>query len=146
MRIASRAKWQAVWRDSGLVRASIEEVLRYESPVSRQPRVVRADTEFRGQTLRQGQAVIQMLNAANRDPAVFADPERFDIRREDNRHIAFGHGIHFCVGALLARTEAHVALSKVLQRLPNIELTSATPDWDTDRRNGRSLRSLPVRF
>ena len=85
-----------------------------------------------------------MLNAANRDPSHFKDPERFDIRREDNRHMAFGFGFHFCVGALLARTESHIAISTLMRRLPHLRLVSDTPDWDVDRRNGRVLKTLQV--
>ena len=139
-------QWRLVQDDPGLLRPAIEEVLRYESPVSRQPRVVRADTVLGGKTLRKGQTAFQMLNAANRDPAHFADPERFDIRRQDSRHMGFGFGIHFCVGALLARTESHIALSTVMRRMPEIRLAAEAPDWDVDRRNGRVLKTLPVQF
>jgi len=66
--------------------------------------------------------------------------------RQNNRHIAFGYGIHFCVGALLARTEAHIAISSVMKRMPRIRLATDTPDWEMDRRNGRSLKTLPVLF
>jgi cytochrome P450 len=96
-------------REPGLLGSALEESLRYESPVSRQSRLMKADVELGGRTIRQGDMVFQMLNAANRDPAHFADPDRFDVRRHPNRHIAFGQGIHFCVGAPLARAEATVA-------------------------------------
>jgi pimeloyl-[acyl-carrier protein] synthase len=139
-------QWRLVHEDPARLRPAIEEVLRYESPVSRQPRVVRADTELGGKTLRKGQTAFQMLNAANRDPAHFADPDRFDLQRQDNRHIGFGFGIHFCVGALLARTESHIALSTVMKRMPAIHLAKDMPDWDVDRRNGRVLKTLPVLF
>ena len=132
--------------DPNLLRPAIEEVLRFESPVARQPRLMKADAELGGNSIRKGQVVFQMLNAANRDPAHFADPDRFDILRQNSRHIAFGHGIHFCVGALLARTEGHIAINSVMRRLPRIRLATDTPDWDVDRRNGRVLKTLPVLF
>ena len=90
--------------------------------------------------------VFQMLNAANRDPAYFADPDRFDIRRPKNRHIAFGLGIHFCVGATLARTEGHIVFSTVIERLPNIRLVEENPNWDLQKPNSRMLKTLPVVF
>jgi cytochrome P450 len=123
---------------------AIEESLRYESPVSRQPRKMKEDTELGGKLLRKGQMAFQMLNAANRDPAYFTDPETFDLRREKNRHMAFGQGIHFCVGAVLARTEAFVAIGTILRRLPHLRLVSPEPDWDVTKRNSRVLRSLRV--
>jgi hypothetical protein len=90
--------------------------------------------------------VFQMLNAANRDPAVFPDPDKFDVRRQNNRHIAFGHGIHFCVGALLARAEAPIAIGTVIRRLPNLRLLDLSADWDLEKRNSRVLNSLRVLF
>jgi cytochrome P450 len=90
--------------------------------------------------------VFQMLNAANRDPAYFPDPDRFDIRRQKSRHIAFGVGIHFCVGALLARSEAQVVFQTIMQRLPAIRLVDEKPDWDVHKANSRMLKTLPVVF
>jgi cytochrome P450 len=123
---------------------AIEESLRFESPVSRQPRKMKEDTELGGKLLKKGQMAFQMLNSANRDPAYFTEPETFDIRREKNRHMAFGQGIHFCVGAVLARAEAFVAIGTVLRRLPNLRLASPEPDWDVTKRNSRVLHSLRV--
>jgi cytochrome P450 len=88
--------------------------------------------------------VFQMLNAANRDPAYFPNPDKFEIRRENNKHIAFGSGIHFCVGATLARTEGAIAVGSVLRRFPNLRLVDQAPDWDLEKRNSRVLRSLRV--
>ena len=90
--------------------------------------------------------VFQMLNAANRDPAYFTDPDRFDIQRQNNRHIAFGLGIHFCVGAPLARAEGHIVFSTVMARLPKIRLVNEKPDWDLQKPNSRMLKTLPVVF
>jgi len=127
-----------------LLAPAIEESLRFESPVSRQPRKMKEDTELGGKLLKKGQMAFQMLNSANRDPAYFTDPETFDIRREKNRHMAFGQGIHFCVGAVLARAEAFVAIGTAIRRLPNLRLASPEPDWDVTKRNSRVLNSLRV--
>lgn len=99
-----------------------------------------------GKQIRQGQMVFQMLNAANRDPAYFDDPDQFDIRRQKNRHIAFGFGIHFCVGAPLARTEGYIVLSTVLERLPGLRLIEEMPTWDLQKPAARVLKTLPVEF
>ena len=140
------AQWELIRKDRSLLPAAIEEVLRFESPVARQPRVVKQDAELAGKQLRAGQVVFQMLNAANRDPAQFEDPDRFDIRRSGSRHIAFGHGIHFCLGAPLARLEGQVAFGAILDRLPGIRLVDDTANWDVQKRNSRVLRTLPVQF
>ena len=123
---------------------AIEETLRFESPVARQPRLMKADIDFGGFPFRKGEMVFQMLNAANRDPELFSNPDTFDIRRKDNRHMAFGHGIHFCIGAMLARTEAEIAIRTVLQRMPSIRFAEKPAEWDRDKRNGRMLKNLPV--
>jgi cytochrome P450 len=129
-----------------LLKSTIEESLRYESPVSRQARLMKADAELAGQRLKKGQMVFQMLNAANRDPAYFTSPDKFDIRRENNRHLAFGQGAHFCVGSTLARAEGFIAIGTLIQRFPNLRLTNPNPDWDVQKRNSRVLKSLPVQF
>ncbi|HEV2436914.1 MAG TPA: cytochrome P450 [Verrucomicrobiae bacterium] len=130
--------------NSALLAQAIEESLRYESPVSRQSRYMKADAELGGKHLQKGQMVFQMLNAANRDPAHFTDPDKFDVKREDNRHIAFGFGEHFCIGAKLARTEALIAIGTVIEQLPHLRLADPKPDWDIEKRNSRVLKSLRV--
>jgi cytochrome P450 len=139
-------QWLLLQENPSLLGAAIEEMLRYESPVARQPRVVTRDTEVGGKRICGGQVVFQMLNAANRDPAYFADPDQFDIRRQPNRHMAFGMGIHFCVGALLARTEGQIVFRTLLERIPQIELADEKPDWDIRKPNSRMLHSLQVVF
>jgi len=139
-------QWQLLRDNRTLLTSAIEEMLRYESPVSRQPRLLKQEAEMGGKQLRQGEMVFQMLNAANRDPAYFDDPDRFDIRREKNRHIAFGVGIHFCVGAALARTEGQIVFSTLIERLPSIRLVEEKPNWDLQKFNSRMLKSLPVLF
>jgi len=84
-----------------------------------------------------------LTNAANRDPRQFAEPDRLDLRRADNRHLAFGHGIHFCLGASLARLEGQIALPALLARLPTLTLRTDAPEW-LDSLVFRGMRSLPV--
>ena len=139
-------QWRLLQNDPSLLPTAIEEILRYESPVARQPRLMKQDTEMGGKVLRQGEMAFQMLNAANRDPVYFDDPDRFDIRRQKNRHIAFGLGIHICVGAPLARAEGNIVLSTVLSRMPGMRLADAKPDWDLHKPNSRMLKTLRVEF
>jgi len=122
---------------------TIEEMLRYEPSVPRGWRITKMDAEVGGETLRAGSLVFPMLAAANRDPAHFTQPDRFDITRTQNRHLAFGYGIHFCLGAPLARLEGKVAINTLLARLPHLELATAKPIWRPDMAV-RSLESLPV--
>lgn len=138
-------QWKVLRQDPSLLERAIEESLRYESPVSRQSRLMKNDTEIRGKTLKKGDMLFQMLNAANRDPEVFDDPDTFNIRREKNKHIAFGQGVHFCVGAVLSRTETFIAVGTLIKRFPKVELVSDEPDWDVGKRNSRVLKSLLVR-
>jgi cytochrome P450 len=107
---------------------------------------MKQDAELDGKLLRRGEVVFQMLNAANRDPAYFEDPDRFDIRRKKNRHIAFGMGIHFCVGAVLARTEADVVFRTFINRFPEVCLENERPDWDLNKPNSRMLKTLRVKL
>jgi cytochrome P450 len=131
-------------RDDGAWPTAIEECLRYESPVQRGWRRMASDHDFHGNPLKKGQLVFMMLGAANRDPAQFPDSDRFDIHRGENRHVAFGYGIHFCIGAPLARLEAPIALQTLLRRAPKLELAAA-PRWH-DNIHLRGLESLQIRF
>jgi pimeloyl-[acyl-carrier protein] synthase len=133
-------------QDPALMPSAIEEMLRVESPVARQPRRITHDVTMGGKLMRQGQIAMQFVNAANRDPAYFADPDRFDIRRSSNRHLAFGQGVHFCIGAPLARLEGPIAIAAVLRRMPNLRLANDEADWDISKPNSRLLRSLPVLY
>jgi cytochrome P450 len=96
-------------------------VLRYRSPVQRLIRITTKETTLGGHTIEAGQLVSPWLGSANRDPEQFPNPETFDITRTPNRHVAFGHGIHFCVGAPLSRLEAKIALTMLLDRFQNIQ-------------------------
>lgn len=139
-------QWNHLKSDSSLLSSAIEEILRYESPVARQPRLMKQDAQLCDKHIRKGQVVFQMLNAANRDPDYFADPDTFDIGRQKNRHIAFGSGIHFCVGAILSRTEGQIVFDTLRNRTPNMRLVNDLPAWDLKKPNSRMLKTLPVLF
>lgn len=120
---------QLLRTDPGLIESATEEMLRFESPVQVTARFVTEDTEFSGRRLRAGDALILLLGAANRDPDVFAEPDRFDIGREKNHHVAFALGPHFCLGASLARLEMQVVVPMILERFPNLRLRDADIAW-----------------
>lgn len=107
--------------DPTLIPDALEEVLRFRSPVQRTSRIVKTDTLLEGQQLQVGQRVYLWLGAANRDPEQFPNPQVFDIKRSPNHHLAFGHGIHFCMGVQLARLEARLALEGLLERFSEIQ-------------------------
>lgn len=102
--------------DLSLVEPAVEEMLRYDGPVQATARVANDDIDIDGHTIEKGQMLFLLIAAANRDPAVFPEPDTFDITRQDNRHIAFGAGLHFCLGAPLARLEAQIAFRSLLKR------------------------------
>ena len=117
-------------RDSPeLIRSAVEELLRYESPVQYTGRMVLEDFEFCGIPARRGQEIIFMLGAANRDGNQFKDPDRLDLKRAKNPHLAFGAGAHFCIGNQLARLEGQVAILKILRAFPQMRSVSAEPEW-----------------
>ena len=122
---------------------AIEELLRYESPSPVQARYVTRDVEHYGHPIRAGSVLLLMTGAANRDERKFHDPDRFDVHRSMQQHLAFGYGIHFCLGSRLARLEGRIALEEVLARFPNWEV-----DWDAavqaHTSTVRGWESLPV--
>lgn len=109
--------------------AAVEELLRYDSSVQRVPRIVVGQIEVGGQTLGDGEFVSLVLAAANRDPAQFPDPDRLDLSRADNRHVSFGSGSHFCLGARLTRLESEIAIGALLGRLPALRLDTDVIEW-----------------
>jgi cytochrome P450 len=134
--------------DWSLAPAAVEELLRFVSPVQiAKPRYARHDLEFHGRPLRRGEMLIPMLASANADPARFDGPERLDVTRSPNPHVAFGTGMHFCLGAQLARVEAQVVLEKVFSRFPNLALAvPASALRYTGRIGMRALTALPVQL
>ena len=123
-----------------LIDRAVEECLRYDGPIILTGRILHADAEFGGKVLRKDAKVWAMLASANRDPAVFADPDRFDVSRTPNLHLAFGGGPHYCLGAHLARVEAQVAIGELVQRFDELALESDTVEW------GPSLFRVPGRL
>ncbi|MEE9277840.1 MAG: cytochrome P450 [Dehalococcoidia bacterium] len=131
--------------DPALITTAVEEMLRYDAPVQLTSRVATEDLEIGGKPVRAGQMVTVALGAANRDPLQFANPSAFDITRPDSHQAAFGHGIHFCLGAPLARLEAQAALPILLERMPRMALVEGEPAWRKTMVL-RGLRRLPVSF
>ncbi len=131
--------------DLSLIPFAVEELLRYESPSQHTGRLAPEDTELGGKHIRKRQAVMAVMAAANRDPARFPDPDRLDIARKDNRHVAFGWGAHFCFGAPLARIEGQIAFEELVREFPQWSLEPGPLVWRTNL-GLRGLTALPVRF
>jgi cytochrome P450 len=131
--------------DPAILESAVEELLRYESPSQHTARLAAEDTELGGKPIAQRDAVIAVMAAANRDPARFPEPDKLDLVRPNNRHLAFGWAAHFCFGAPLARIEGQIAFSTLLRRLPRLALAPQPLQW---RQNLglRGLISLPVTF
>jgi len=127
------------------IATAVEELLRYESPSQHTARLAPAEVVLGGTTIEAGQAVIAVMGAANRDPARFPDPDRLDLTRRDNRHLAFGWAGHFCFGAPLARIEGQIAFETLLRRLPGLELAPEPLHWRSNL-GLRGLTALPVRW
>ena len=126
-----------------LIRSAVEELLRYESPVQFTARVLKEEIEICGQRIPKAWTVLCMLGAANRDPRQFENPNQLNLKRLNNQHLAFGAGMHFCIGAPLARLEGQVAILKLVQRFPKMKLVGARPEWASTF-GLRGLMSLPV--
>ena len=129
----------------GLIVPAVEELLRYDGPVQRTARVPSTDVTIGGRTIGKGEMVMPFIGAADRDPSQFPDPDRLDLGRADNRHIAFGWGIHFCLGAPLARVEGQIAIDTLVRRLPKLELVSHEPEYRQSL-TLRGLKTLEVKF
>ncbi|MCY7939627.1 cytochrome P450 [Bacillus inaquosorum] len=134
--------------DFSLVPSAVEELLRFNGPVtSPGPRFATRDVELAGQQIKKGDMVLVMLKSANRDEGKFTQPEELDITRKINRHLAFGHGIHMCLGAPLARVEADIAFTTLLRRMPNLRLSIPRESltWHF-KLNSQGLATLPITF
>lgn len=139
-------EYQRLRQDRSLIPSAVEEMLRYDSPVQTLMRFAATDTEIGGSKVEAGSLIAVMFGAANRDPAQFPEPERFDVARTPNDHVAFGEGIHFCLGAPLARLEGRIAFEEIVERFSRIEL--AEPGEPISYRGSfitRGLRHLPLR-
>jgi cytochrome P450 family 142 subfamily A polypeptide 1 len=144
--IRNRDQWDLLQNDSDLLPGAIEEMLRWTSPLKNMCRTLTADTEFHGTQLRQGEKMMLMFESANFDEAVFGDPDTFNIQRDPNSHLAFGFGTHFCLGNQLARIELVSMTSRVLQRLPDLQLADGA-DLPLRPANFVSgLEKMPVEF
>lgn len=150
--LLSNATWQLLRHpverarfiaDPELTSTAIEEFLRIDGPSNSMSRVVRTEHQIAGKTLKAGDRVFAMINAANRDQSQFSDPDRLDISRQPNQHLTFGQGIHFCVGAQLARLEARIALPALFRRYPDLAAAARAPVWH-DSMIARGMSSLPV--
>lgn len=135
----------AVRRERELIRGAVKEALRYESPVQRISRLTTTEFGLRDIRIEKGSLVYFHAGAANRDPAVFPDPDRFDIRRGSDRHLAFGYSVHTCPGSTLAQAEAEIVLDELCRVAPTVRLTDEPIRWRTNL-SVRSLESLPVTF
>jgi pimeloyl-[acyl-carrier protein] synthase len=131
--------------DPELVPSAVEELLRYESPSQHTARMAPCDVELGGRKIKKRQAVIAVMGAGNRDPERFPDPDRLDLGRTDNRHLAFGWAAHFCFGAALARIEGQVSFATILRRMPKLALPQVPLRWRTNL-GLRGLLALPVTY
>jgi cytochrome P450 len=139
-------QWRRLRDDPALIPNAIEEILRYESPVQAVGRTVSEPLDLRGVALAENDIVVSLVGAANRDPMVFEEPHRLDITRKDLKPLSFGGGIHFCLGAQLARIEAAVVFDTLVRRLPSLRLTEPVqPKWRTSF-TLRGLTELPVEW
>ena len=131
--------------ESSLLDSAIEEMLRYDNPVQITYRSALEDAEIKGKLIRKGDLVNSILGSANRDPQRFSNPDRFDITRNEGRHLGFGIGIHFCIGAPLVRLEAEIVFETILRRFPKISLATESLEWQ-EHPIFRGLKSLPVQL
>ena len=127
----------------GAIRTAVEEILRYESPVQFTARVLKEDIEICGKRISKGWTVLCMLGAANRDPKQFTEPDKLNLKRLKNEHLAFSAGPHFCIGSQLARLEGQIAILNLLQRFPEMKLAGPQPEWAATF-GFRGLKRLPV--
>jgi aspartate racemase len=139
------AEMEKLRNDPALIPSAVEEMLRYESPSQHTARMCPSERTMGGKVIQKRQAVIAIMAAANRDPERFPDPDRFDITRKDNRHLAFGYAAHYCFGAPLARVEGQVVFEALLRRIADITLEPAPIEWRSNL-GLRGLKALHVKF
>lgn len=140
-----RDQFEKLKADLTLVPSAVEELLRFESPSQHTARLAPDDVELGGKMIKKRQAVIAVMGAANRDPERFPEPDRLDLGRRDNRHVAFAWASHFCFGAPLARMEGLIAFEAIARRMPSLQLTSTPIKW-RENLGLRGLTALPVTF
>jgi cytochrome P450 family 142 subfamily A polypeptide 1 len=143
-------QWDALVTDRSLLPGAVEEMLRWVSPIKNMARTAVADVDYRGQTMAAGDKVLLLYPSANRDAAAFPEPDRFDIRRQPNEHVAFGFGPHFCLGNSLARLELTTMFDRLADRLPDLRLAPGiSAEDDLDRRAANFVSGyerMPVEF
>lgn len=140
------AQLERLRKEPELIGTAVDEMLRFESPLQRGTyRITSAPYRVGGVTLEPGQQLSAVMGAANRDPSEFPSPDTFDVARRPNRHVAFGKGVHKCLGERLAKAEARIAFTRLLERFPRIELLDEVPQWQ-DKTLFRGLKSLRVAF
>ena len=144
--LAHREQWEALRADRSLLPGAVEEMLRWVTPVKNMARTATRDIELGGQLIPRGEKVLLMFPSANRDEAVFTDPDTFDIRRTPNDHVAFGYGTHHCLGANLARLELKVLFDELLDRLPDLALVDPAEPAHRPANFVSGYESMPVRF
>jgi cytochrome P450 len=143
--LRNRAQYELLHADPTLASSAVEELLRYDGPVHLTGRVALEDLHVAGRRFEAGEQVVTLVAAANRDPARFDRPDELDIRRADNHHLTFSQGIHYCLGAALARVEGQVALGTIARRFPDLELVTTDPQY-RDHFVLRGLRELDLRL
>ncbi|WP_227996740.1 cytochrome P450 [Nocardia australiensis] len=137
------SQWELLKNDPGMARSAVEEVLRFDGPAKMAMRRLVQDVELRGSQMRAGDTVYLVQASANRDPAVFDNPDTFDITRAPNRHVGFGFGLHHCLGNFLARLEGHLAFEALAKKCPDLEIADSAQHWHPTLIS-RGMTSFPV--
>ncbi|HPG24594.1 MAG TPA: cytochrome P450, partial [Myxococcota bacterium] len=133
--------------DPSKIAVAVEEMLRLVSPILNMNRTLTRDTTLHGEKLREGDRVLLLYQAGNRDDRIFADPDRFDVERWPNRHVAFGgYGVHHCLGAALARLELKILFEEVLARMPDVEISTDAPLKRRPNNFITGIEEMPIRF